>query len=793
MPPKCRRTRQSSGDFGASAELPEAGALPTAKDVIASINFEIEKSTKETKNEKEKEATDIVAKHLVKKYNLLIPKVPILSEKSVNHKVSRLLETAKLFKQNKLKTKPKKHFNENINKLFDIIACSCEFIKCGEGSACSKKEDCSGFHVLCSCPQEKKIPDNEVMYVKDQREKIGLLGGEMIVGGRDKATEEKIKDDAEKKKKQEEKNAKRSAEAAQVEETVKRMRYENNKEDDSNLLEEDTYIEPEESDGFNIPTEKNKETNYTTLDISLFVAEVARYGVPDRPASALWNAAVKCLQNNKCTKNHDDDEKTIVEKLTVDRYKIRRAKEKFARIQKAKKTEETNDGIQCLGTDGKRDKRTLRKETVKVNNIETEKHFVGTEEHIVYTNEPKGDYLTHSAPEDGSGQGLAKDLLEVLAEHNSTESLKAICCDGTATNTGWKSGMLANVERTLQRRLLPLVCQLHGVELPLRHMFDKCDGSHGTTGPNSFGGELGKQAKKELHLEDVVDFEAVETSLEDIPEEVFKSLSRDQKLLYQYINAIRTGQVSPRLATQKAGLLNHSRWLTLAIRLLQLYTRTEAPSDGLRKVVRYIMQVYGPCWFSIKKAKSFTSGPALLFKQMVLIRETQPADVQAWVQPVVQRNGFMAEPGVMLCAMMESSSPSIRRKAVEMVKHFSAKPPKIPRKMVLRGIRQLRVPALQWSAFSWVDMIDWKKTPIHLPHIIECLSATEIDSTLNQPHIFPSFPVHTQTVERAVKLVSEASSKVEGAERRHGHILSVMEARRIRLPFDNKRDYKISE
>ena len=113
-------------------------------------------------------------------------------------------------------------------------------------------------------------------------------------------------------------------------------------------MEEDTYIEPEESDAFNIPTEKNKETNYTTLDISLFVAEVARYGVPDRPASALLNAAVKCLQNNKCIKNEDDDEKTIVEKLTVDSYKIRRAKEKFARKQKAKKTEKTNDGIQFL-------------------------------------------------------------------------------------------------------------------------------------------------------------------------------------------------------------------------------------------------------------------------------------------------------------------------------------------------------------------------------------------------------------------------------------------------------------
>ena len=66
---------------------------------------------------------------------------------------------------------------------------------------------------------------------------------------------------------------------------------------------------------------------YTTLDISLFIAEVERYDVPDRPASAFWNAAVKCLQNNGWIKNYDDVEKTIVTKLTVDRYKIKRGKE----------------------------------------------------------------------------------------------------------------------------------------------------------------------------------------------------------------------------------------------------------------------------------------------------------------------------------------------------------------------------------------------------------------------------------------------------------------------------------
>ena len=46
-------------------------------------------------------------------------------------------------------------------------------------------------------------------------------------------------------------------------------------------------------------------------------------------------------------------------------------------------------------------------------------------------------------------------------------------------------------------------------------------------------------------------------------------------------------------------------------------------------------------------------------------------------------------------------------------------------------------------------------------------------------------------VERAVKLVSEASSQVEGEESRHGWILSVLEARRTRPAFDTKRDYHL--
>ena len=123
----------------------------------------------------------------------------------------------------------------------------------------------------------------------------------------------------------------------------------------------------------------------------------------------------------------------------------------------------------------------------------------------------------------------------------------------------------------------------------------------------------------------------------------------------------------------------------------------------------------------------------------------------------VQRNAFMAEPGIMLCAMLESSSTSIRCKAVKIIKDLRSHPPKKPRKKILRGIRSLQVRPLDWDAFSWIDIIDWKKPVVHEPFIIECLSLEVLEATLIEPYCFPAFPVHTQSVERAVKLVTEAS------------------------------------
>jgi len=45
----------------------------------------------------------------------------------------------------------------------------------------------------------------------------------------------------------------------------------------------------------------------------------------------------------------------------------------------------------------------------------------------------------------------------------------------------------------------------------------------------------------------------------------------------------------------------HSRWLTTASRALRLYVSTEKPSSNFKLVVQYIMMVYTPMWFKIKR------------------------------------------------------------------------------------------------------------------------------------------------------------------------------------------------
>ena len=266
--------------------------------------------------------------------------------------------------------------------------------------------------------------------------------------------------------------------------------------------------------------------------------------------------------------------------------------------------------------------------------------------------------------------------------------------------------MIAHLERKLQpkRLLIWIVCMAHGNELPLRHLFTHCDGGHGTSGPTSFVGPLGQACCGDVHLGTVVCFVVISTTLPDLEDSVCKDLSRDQKLLYRYVKAIAEGKVPDSLVAQVAGPVNHSRWLTLAIRLMILYTRTSRPTKGLKLVVKYILQVYSVIWFLIKRESKFTSGPSHLFTLISLVK-TQSPEVQSVVKPAIQRNAYLAHPSTMLCSMLKSSDASIRCRAVKIIQEAREKPPKIPKMKVLKGVRRFSIPPLNWNARKWSDIV----------------------------------------------------------------------------------------
>ena len=118
--------------------------------------------------------------------------------------------------------------------------------------------------------------------------------------------------------------------------------------------------------------------------------------------------------------------------------------------------------------------------------------------------------------------------------------------------------MFVTVERELQRQLLLLSCMLHANELDLREVFTKLDGC-GTTGPESFGGPVGSQCKDALHLLPVVDFNQIESAIEEIDKTVYNDLSTDQKLLYTYCQAVSSGILPESEARKAPGPLNHAR------------------------------------------------------------------------------------------------------------------------------------------------------------------------------------------------------------------------------------------
>lgn len=452
--------------------------------------------------------------------------------------------------------------------------------------------------------------------------------------------------------------------------------------------------------------------------------------------------------------------------LVVDKSKLRRARVKTRKSN-------VNDCKDIIGLyfDGRKDRTKTASKII-------------VEEHITVLSEPGSKYECFLTPQGSDAEQIADNVLQWLLEKNvTTENTLVIGCDGTNVNTGAEGGAIAFIENRIGHALQWSICMLHGNELPLRHLLTKLDGP--TTGPNSYRGPIGRRLQNSTSLP-VQDFECIHFPLQNNIE--LTGLSSDQQYLYDICQFISTKIDNKSIVTRSGGTLYHARWICTANLILRLYIGTAHPSEALKTLTVFIVQVYAPMWFNIKLNSSISDGPKNLFKSIEMSRFL-PIHVRNIIDPVIERNGYFAHNENVLLSMLTDENINIRKLAVDRIIEARAT-------QNSDVIRTFRVPKINFLATHYTEIIFWDKTNITEPPLTKMYSESDLieifvenSRTVDPNKDMSKFPCHTQAVERCVKLVTEVCSKYINAEQRHGCILTTLKSR-TRMPFYNtKKDY----
>ena len=162
------------------------------------------------------------------------------------------------------------------------------------------------------------------------------------------------------------------------------------------------------------------------------------------------------------------------------------------------------------------------------------------------------------------------------------------------------------------------------------------------------------------------------------------------------------------------GTLSHSRWLTAANRVLRLYVSTENPSKELVSLVIFIIRVYAPTWFDIKRNSSCKDGVKHLYDTITRSRYLSH-DLKSVVDSVIQRNGYFAHPENVLLSMLTNDRKHISELAMRRIIRSRSEP--------MQGIRVFNIPPLNFNATHYIGIIDWQQAVVGEPpltvHVLE--------------------------------------------------------------------------
>ena len=740
-----------------------------------------------------------------------IPPVTI-TEKSLLQKVLRLWKRVDKAALGNTTKAVKAKVEEMLDTLLDITTCSHTIMLCSEpGSGCLGQEECKiKVHIQCSCILPNKLPVMELEWLYVQRKKKAEQS-DMKMGDVDWIeTEKQVKaanNKAKKKSGTDKQVAKQQRQEAEQKEREEQARMFMAEVDiDNNLLDgedDDFVLSPQFS-----RKQQGEIDRFVDSLLDQKIGKLAHLVVryldrpgPKRNTMPLHNTAKASLRcgvspsaaatiaseflKDLIAAGHLDPDMAYLACDPSKLYRARKAAMEDAREQDLEKHKEAK--IVGMGYDGRKDKHT--RAMVEDSHGMVKMRMI-KEEHIAVTEEPVGKYLTHFVPEDPiypekPALKTAQALYTILEKFDSLESLQILQGDSTNTNTGWRGGSHALLEKLLGRKLFWGICNIHTLELKLKHLIASIDGP--TCSDTGFTGPVCSLLSKVNEMLFNPSFKAMPggEDIIEIPAEVVARMSTDQKVCYKLVEAVKSGHLPPNMQEMQCGPLSHARWLTTGESILFLWTRkhdlTGSNLKVLEMLVKFCLQWYFKLYFDIKVKHYIVDAPYHILTSLRILK-TLPRKVQKAVTFYVRTGAWYAHSECLLLTLLSSSKFEDRKFAVDQILKLRGK-----NEYGDTSVRPRVTPKMNLSATSLIKLIKWEPGKVDEPVFTCSLSQEEIRGFLDKPLDPPKFSSHTQSTERCVKLVTEAAAAVCGQEARDGYIRARVQHREFLPVFTTKK------
>ena len=621
------RSETKHSIFGQPTKLPSS-QLPTKDDVFKCYLW-YRNIAEETRSQNTREVAKYVANDIIDIWNKA--SIPTNSYANVVQSLQRLIEQGKEVQKYPPARRESEVFcqkEKSFKELFNICTC-----RCVQKGIIDRSN--------CSCPL--KVPVCEWEFWLDQNSER-----KMVIGSLDTKVTEQLQKRYERKEKQE--NFKSKYLETRESQSINELQ---------DVLMEDTDSGKEADEDIDLLFETGAQSNSDDDSDTDFCASstqnrqqypnlcemMERTGISNRDACRIVNA---CLQDMKINK-----QEFILEPRKLRRQRIFwRSKVMESRVKKL-------SGLKCIGFDGRIDETRL----LDIGRVVRTKK----EDHYVIIGYPGQNYVDHVAPQTGKSKDIASEILSVIHETGSNETLTAVLCDSTNVNTGEHNGVIRLLETALSRPLQWLICMLHLNELPFRAIFTKVDGT--TSGPRGFHGNIGSRLKFNPKSLPIVNFKAVPGCTENLSEEIKRDLSEDQCYMLRACLVVQEGKDHAAeqdlnfLTSASPGSLHHARRLTCANRVLRLYCSTEKPSEEMLKIVSFIVQVYAPSWFNIRRNPHSSDGARNFFYMVQKSRSISDSVLLEATKKVLKRNCYFAHPENILVTALADDDYTRRKDA----------------------------------------------------------------------------------------------------------------------------------